>query len=161
MRQFRDTDYYVTEDGNVYRKWKFKGFKKLKLDFNQGYLRATIFINNKPSHFRVNRMVAECYIPNPNNLPIVDHRDCNKLNNHVSNLEWVTDRENKDRAMKNELYPRGENHTNILTEDQVKWIRKNCIPRHKEFGYRPLGKKFGVYKSTIKSAFTKKTWTHI
>jgi hypothetical protein len=46
------------------------------------------------SHFRVNRLVAQTFIPNPNDLPQVHHIDHNKLNNNVENLKWVTAKEN-------------------------------------------------------------------
>jgi hypothetical protein len=92
---------------------------------------------------------------------MVEHIDDNKLNNHVSNLEWVTDRENKDRAMKNGLYPKGEDHTNVLTTEQVKWIRNNWIPNNKEFGCRPLSRKFNVSRGCINAIIHNRTWKHL
>ena len=57
-----------------------------------GYLYAMVELaNGKPKNCRVNRLVAQHFIPNPENLPEVNHIDGNKENNHVSNLEW-TDR---------------------------------------------------------------------
>lgn len=49
--------------------------------------------NKKKSHY-LHRIVAETFIPNPQNLPVINHKDENKLNNHVSNLEWCTQKEN-------------------------------------------------------------------
>lgn len=46
--------------------------------------------DNKPKRMYVHRLVAEHYIPNPNGYDIVDHKDHNKLNNHVTNLIWTT-----------------------------------------------------------------------
>lgn len=48
--------------------------------------------------YRINRLVAIVFIPNPFNLPEVDHKDGDKSNNHVSNLEWVSRQENLARA---------------------------------------------------------------
>lgn len=53
-----------------------------------GYLKVVLYRNNKPHQRFVHRLVAEAFIPNPDNLPQVNHRDENKQNNAVSNLEW-------------------------------------------------------------------------
>lgn len=57
-------------------------------DNGKGYLLVNIPINGKQSSKRVNRLVAETFLPNPDNLPQVNHKDCNRTNNDVSNLEW-------------------------------------------------------------------------
>ena len=53
-----------------------------------GYLQVSLYKNGKEKIFYVHRLVAEAFIPNPNNLPEVNHRDENKQNNSVENLEW-------------------------------------------------------------------------
>ena len=55
----------------------------------------------KRKHVRLHRLVAQKFIPNPLGLPEVNHKDGDKLNNNVSNLEWVTHRENLHHAMDN------------------------------------------------------------
>ena len=55
-----------------------------------GYKRVTLYKENKPKTKLVHRLVAEAFLPNPNNLMIVNHKDENKLNNIVTNLEWCT-----------------------------------------------------------------------
>ena len=69
-----------------------------------GYCELSLHKNGKEKRFKVHRLVAEAFIPNPNNLPEVNHIDGNKENNHASNLEWCTSKENKEHAWENKLY---------------------------------------------------------
>jgi hypothetical protein len=161
MKRFRDTQYFVTENGDIFRKWG-DVYKPLKPEINQGYYRVVFSINNQQTRYRVNRLVAECYIPNPENKPVVNHMDTNKLNNHYTNLEWSTDRENKDHAIENGLYPRGEeNPKNILSTEQVTWIRQNYKKGDKQFGSRPLSRRFNVSKGCIDGIIHKRNWKHL
>lgn len=59
-----------------------------------GYLTVGFRMNGKKVHKLVHRLVAETFIPNQDNLPEVNHLDCNRKNNIVENLEWVTRKEN-------------------------------------------------------------------
>lgn len=54
------------------------------------YIGVCLWINQKGKHFYVHRLVAEAFVPNPNNLPEVNHKDENKMNNNADNLEWCT-----------------------------------------------------------------------
>ncbi len=95
MKQFRDTKYFADENGNI-----FRNGKQRKLHINKyGYQEVSLSINKKPKTFLVHRIVAECNIPNPNNLPQIDHKDFNKLNNSIYNLEWVSSEENVKRSL--------------------------------------------------------------
>jgi len=60
----------------------------------KGYCRLSIVVNGKKKHYAIHRLVAIAFIPNPNNLPQVDHIDFNKSNNCVSNLRWCSNKEN-------------------------------------------------------------------
>lgn len=81
--------------------YKEKIIKQIK--DKRGYL----IVNIKKRATKVHRIVAEAFIPNPNNLPQVNHIDGNKLNNNVDNLEWCTQKENIQHGWKIGLY--GEN----------------------------------------------------
>lgn len=62
---------------------------------NKGYLRVALFKNGKRKWHKVHRLVAHAFIPNCEHKPQVNHIDGNKQNNSITNLEWVTDEENK------------------------------------------------------------------
>lgn len=125
MKQFRDTNYYVTEDGKVFRhfpertleyysnhyganrvvkktlqkkyypeKWKELGYR----DNGYGYLKCGLSIDNKLKHQRVHRLVAELYVPGYFEGAEVDHIDCNKQNNHYTNLQWCTSEYNRQKS---------------------------------------------------------------
>ena len=78
--------YLVSEDGQVWSE-KSQKFLKPALD-KDGYVKYTLSVQGKPIYIRAHRLVAETFIPNPQNLPCINHKDENKLNNHISNLEW-------------------------------------------------------------------------
>ena len=70
---------------------RYKGKQYLKACPNsKGYLLVSLCKNHTQRAFNIHRLVAEAFIPNPNNLPCINHIDENKLNNAVSNLEWCS-----------------------------------------------------------------------
>lgn len=77
--------YYVTDTGEVIGKKKKKPLNQSLRGF---YLAVTLCNKDGSKSFNVHRLVAEAFIPNPNNYPMVNHRDENPLNNNVNNLEW-------------------------------------------------------------------------
>jgi len=94
---------------------------------SKGYVRVTVTHNKLQRTIRVHRFVALLYIPNPNDYPHINHKDGNKQNNSVDNLEWCTAKMNSDHARKNGYYNNtiGENNKNaILKDSDVVDIRK-------------------------------------
>lgn len=83
--------------GNYYRKEKI--LKPITQD--NGYFTVTLYNNKKGVIYYIHKLVAETFISNPNNLPVVNHKDENKLNNNIDNLEWCTDEYNLNYGTRN------------------------------------------------------------
>ena len=128
----------------------------------KGYLRFTLWRNRKSKHFSVHVLVAKTFIPNPHNLPEINHKDGFKFNNCVENLEWVTSSQNKQHAVKMGLRASGTNlYNSKLTEDDVRWIRANYILGDKEFGAKAIAEKFNMNPSTIQDVIHKRTYKNV
>lgn len=92
----------------------------------RGYVQTMFKVGQKNFHQLVHRLVAIAFIPNPDALPQVNHKDGDKTNNHVSNLEWCDSKENCAHARRERLYEpaRGQNAGGAkLTNEQVVSIR--------------------------------------
>ena len=93
--------YLITSDGKIINKTTNK--EKKTFISNNGYKRVTLWFNGKQKKMSVHRLVAMAFIPNPDNLPQVNHIDGNKQNNSVENLEWCNQRHNTKEAYKLKL----------------------------------------------------------
>lgn len=89
-------EYCITHDGLVYSKY-LEDFMKLGIN-EKGYSIVSLSKNNKTYVRKVHKLVAEAFIPNPNNKPEVNHKKGIKSNNHFWNLEWSTRSENLKHA---------------------------------------------------------------
>ena len=129
-----------------------------------GYLtiKFGLYSKNKLVH----RLVATAFISNPDNKPEVNHKDGNKLNNSISNLEWMTRSENIQHGFETGLISRQIGHKKSvgsknsmakLNEEKVKQIRKELL---KSSSY-DIAKKYGVSYATIRYIASGKTWTHV
>ena len=85
-----------------------KGITLKQTNHSQGY--KTVALHRK--NFFVHRLVAQTFIPNPHNKPQVNHIDGNRTNNHVSNLEWVTQSENEH----HKVYTLGTGYTRKVVQ---------------------------------------------
>lgn len=92
------TNYSINEQGEIINNISKK---ILKQRLQQGYKHVGLHINKESKSFRVHRLVAQTFIPNPNNYPYVNHIDGNRQNNNISNLEWCTPSQNSLHSAKN------------------------------------------------------------
>jgi hypothetical protein len=159
MKRFRDTNYFVDEEGNVYR----KGNVKKTFISNSGYQMVSIWINGKCRNHYIHRIVAEVYSPNPNKFPVVNHIDGNKLNNNLDNLEWTTYQKNIHHAIDLGYFQaKGEdNVSSKLKESDVLEIRKTFDPNDKNKNATALAKKYGVKFQQIYRILNRERWKHI
>jgi hypothetical protein len=168
--------YAITQDGQIWsypKEWRSaKGLSAyqvhtgrwLKPSFNGRYLKASLRRKNQTQQIYIHRLVAITYLPNPFNLPEINHRDGDKFNNHVDNLEWVTRLQNAKHARRLNLYhhvpARGSNHPEAkLTENDILIIRKRWDAD--EVSLDTLATEYRISKSTMHSICSRKTWTHI
>jgi hypothetical protein len=155
MKQYKDTDYWVCENGDIFRNEKQLKPQMKKRKGKDRYFYLKLSQNNVKKSQYIHRMVAETYIPNPNNLPEIDHKDGDRFNNHISNLEWVEMRENRKRAFDAGLILRK------LTPENVKWIKENFIKGSRQFGTRAMARKFDVHNSLICDIMNNIIWKEI
>jgi hypothetical protein len=103
---------------------RVKGARKIlkpQID-HKGYERLRFTVQRERMSARVHRLVAQTFIPNPFNKPQVNHIDGNKCNNNVSNLEWVTNKENAHHAIKAGMFKNVFEQSRIANEKQKKAI---------------------------------------
>lgn len=146
--KFTMDDYEIMKDGKIFNK-RFGRFVKPQPN-SKGYGRVQLC----GKFYFVHRLVAEKYIPNPNNLPQINHKDGDKTNNSVENLEWVSNQENRNHAVKNGLHLQGEKCPwSKLTQENVDYIRT-----HKDMKRTELAKMFNVSRTTISGIINNHSW---
>ena len=161
--------YQVSNLGNVNSLPKIKNSKNglqvttkekiLKLNYTKsGYVTINLIKNYKTKTFKIHRLVALHFIPNPENKPQVNHKNGIKTDNRVENLEWVTNSENQyhSYAIGLRFGLRGENHNMVkLTKYQVLKIREDNRSQSK------IAKEYNVTQALISCIKLKKIWTDI
>lgn len=135
---------------------------------NSGYLRVGLNIDGKWKRYFVHRLVAEAFLPKEEGKNYVNHKNGNKQDNNVSNLEWCTFRENIQHAWNTGMYSKekrkesskmGESHPmHKLTQQDVNWIRIHHIPFDKTYGSKAIAARFGVNAQTITDIANNRSW---
>lgn len=92
----RNDNYSINRNGDV-RNDATGQIKKPYVNKDNGYLTVDLYRNNKSMKVTVHRLLAEAFIPNPDNKPCIDHKDGDRQNNSLTNLRWATYSENNSR----------------------------------------------------------------
>lgn len=159
--------YSVSNFGRIKRnvkamrgKWKDGFFLKTNTPGNHGYA-SVILTSDQNKLYRklVHRLVLETFIGVVESKPFCNHKDGNKMNNHLCNLEWCTGKENTEHAINSGLFPQfGEtNSCARLTVGDVLTIR-NLL---KTKGDLEIAKEYRVHWMTIHNIKTGRTWNTI
>ena len=129
---------------------------KLQISKSGGYYVIGLFKKSNRQLIKVHRLVAENFIPNTQNKPFVNHKDGNKLNNAINNLEWCNSLENNIHAYENGLKQRGENvKCSKLQNHEVLEIFNSNIPR------KELALNYGICYSVVYGIQAGWQWNHI
>lgn len=154
----RGYDKYIVDIyGNVFSLLTMKRLKP-SLDSN-GYTRVNLSKDGKQTVIRIHRLVAEAFIPNPDNKPCINHKNGIKSDNGVGNLEWCTYSENNKHAYYIGLKAKGENHYLAkLSNKQVKEIRE--IRASTNISQSKLGLIYGVSREHIRDIVNHKRRLH-
>lgn len=104
QKQIEGFNYLITSDGDVITLFLKTPRPICQWVDNTGYLQVKLKKGGKWYYRRVHRLVAEAFIPNPDNLPQVNHKNGNKKECFSDNLEWMTNKENTQHGYDNDLY---------------------------------------------------------
>lgn len=143
--------YYVDCFGNVYSNRKTTKLTKLKLYDKDGYKKVWMYINKKRRMMYVHRLVCMSFIPNPDNLPMINHKDRNRGNNNVENLEWCDAKYNVIHSYKNGR----EGYKGIRDKGWNKYYKEWSKLFKEGLSYRGIAKIYNTTHHTIKRTIEK------
>ena len=171
IKGYRET-YMVSDHGNVKPKTRpgardtiVLGHELTKTENSNGYMRVSMRLADDPKSRScfVHRLVAKSFIPEDESKPFVNHLDGNKHNNHASNLEWCSKRENELHAhrigIKKATPLKGEQHGGRkFNWSDVQAIRREYIKGSKDHGQCALARKYNTSQSHIHLIVTNQNW---
>lgn len=134
-------NYYISNCGRV----KSRHNNILKLEQNE-YLAISLGKGENRKFNKIHKLVAKYFVPNPNNLPQINHKDENKYNNHHTNLEWCTQKENMDHSSKTRGRNGGSKIPVVIVDNDNNIIES--FPSKIS-----LARKYGVCSTTIQRVF--------
>lgn len=140
--------YQISNFGRVKN---FKRNKLITINNKQSYLKVILWKNNKMKNMLIHRILAIVFIKNPNNYPCINHKDGNKLNNSLNNLEWVTHSMNNKHAYDTGLKVK-EGVFNEKDLINIKYMVNSGISQRK------IANKLNVDRSTVQRVISGKTY---
>lgn len=150
-------NYIITKEGSIISKYTGK---QVYVHVNKkGYNFVRLYVDGKSKTYLVHRLVAQLYIPNPDNKPEVNHKDGNKSNNNDWNLEWSTSQENVDHAVAVGLIPLGDARPNAkFSDEEIREIRQI---RNLGWTYQHIATYLDCSYQTIEKICNKQTYKHV
>lgn len=153
------TDYYATEDGHVYSGKTNKTISERMS--NQGYMLINLSIDGICKTYSVHRLIAITFIPNPFNLPEINHKNGKKTDNRIENLEWVDTSRNIKHAYQNNLiHPARGKDTKYGRFDESDVITIRKLYKDGKSQYK-LAKIYNVTRSAIQQIVNNKTYVYV
>ena len=151
---------YITKCGKVFSN-KSGRMVELKQTVQWKYYAVSVWVGGKSTRRHVHRLLALTFIPNPLGKPEVNHKDGDKLNNLLDNLEWVTKKENAQHAQATGLSyePKGEdNGRALLTEKEVLEIYNRLASGASN---SELADEYGVSRDVVAKIKSRKSWRYL
>lgn len=151
--------YFATTDGKIfsYPKKTRKGTREITPNKGAHYYLIDLCKDGKVKKHLVHRLIAETFIPNPQNKPQVNHIDGNKLNNKVENLEWCTRSENQKHSIRIGLRTcKGEKNSQSKINSEIALL----IFKDKR-QYKEISKQYSISIPTISDIKRGYSWTHV
>ena len=155
LKYLKKLGYKIKKNGFLYG--KYKKHSKIKGNIEKGYIKVYIFNKGIKKRYALHRLVAMCFIPNPNNYPCINHKNGIKTDNKIKNLEWCTYSQNTIHAFKNGL--NGKHLKNPRPYRRKKIIRIDSNEIVEFIGIVEASKKIGISYTAIVNCLTGRSKT--